>query len=91
FLLIRFNRSYLKQYDWKNLNHLECLLNNATNITGNIVTTQSDRVVVKSLMNTILLCMDKTDLFSEELKSYLINALLVVVAKSISGYQLEDL
>ncbi|HCZ8394158.1 TPA: helix-turn-helix transcriptional regulator [Elizabethkingia anophelis] len=91
FLLIRFNRSYLKQYDWKNLNHLECLLNNATNITGNIVTTQSDRVVVKSLMNTILLCMDKTDLFSEELKSYLINALLVVVAKSISGYQLDSL
>lgn len=91
FLLIRFNRSYLKQYKWKNLNHLECLLNNASNITGNIVTTQSESVVVKSLMNTILECLDKMDLFSKELKSYLINALLVVVAKSISCYQLESI
>lgn len=91
FLLIRFNRSYLKQYDWKNLNHLECLLNNATNITGNILKDQSDKVIVKSIIGTILQSIAKSDLFSEELKKYLINALLVVVARSISCYQLEGL
>jgi len=91
FLLIRFNRSYLNGYDWKNLNHLECLLNNATNITGNILRHQSDKIIVKSLIGTILQSIDKSDLFNEELRNYLINALLVVVARSISGYQLADL
>lgn len=91
FLLIRFNRSYLNEYDWKNLNHLECLLNNATNINGNILTVRSDKVIVKSLIETILQSIDKSDLFNEELKNYLINALLVVVARSISCYQLTDL
>jgi len=91
FLLIRFNNSYLKNYQWRNLNHLECLLNNASHINGNVLRAVSDKFIVKSLMESILKCLNKNDLFNEELKSYLLNALLVVVARSISFYQLEGL
>ena len=91
FLLIRFNRSYLKNYQWNNLNHLECLLNNAKNISVNILTVDPDKIIVKNLMASILQSISKEGLFNEELKSYLINALLVVVARRISCYQLEEL
>lgn len=91
FMLIRFNYSYLKCYEWKEINHLEYLLNNGTNITGSVLNSQSDKLIIRSLVNAILESYTKTDLFSEKLKYNLINALLVVVAKNISKYQLEGL
>lgn len=91
FLLIRFNTSYLKNYRWNNLNHLECLLHNATHITGNILMADADQRIVKSIMDAILQSSEKNDLFNAELKNHLINALLVVVARSISCYQAERL
>lgn len=91
FLLIRFNRSFLENYEWNSLNHLECLLYNAKNIGGNTLTVDPDKSIVKNLMTSILQSISKEGLYNEELKSYLINALLVIVARRISCYQLEAL
>lgn len=87
FLLIRLNYVYLNEYRWKDIDHLECLLGNASNLNGNILNLQSDRVLVKSITDSILNGINFPDIFNQELTSHLINSLLVVVARNLSKYQ----
>lgn len=91
FLLIRFNYVYLNEYRWKNIDHLECLLGNARNMNSNIIDLQSDRVLVKSITESILNGIKFPDIFNEELTTHLINSLLVVVARNLSKYQSEGI
>jgi AraC-like DNA-binding protein len=54
FLLIRFNKSYIKEFQWKSLDHMEVLLYHATHLSGCILRCKSDEWLVRSIVGSIL-------------------------------------
>src|SRR5690606_31468189 len=64
---------------------------NARNMNSNILNLQPDRVLVKSITESILNGIKFPDIFNEELTRHLINSLLVIVARNLSKYQCEGI
>lgn len=84
FLIIDFDKSYINEYQWKSIDHIECLLYYASHLAGSILQETADIRMVQSLMQSLLEAVKGEDLYSEDLKRHLVNALLVIAARNIS-------
>lgn len=84
FLLIRFNSSYVKEYRWKSIDHIECLLYYATHLSGCVMRCQSDAVLVQQIIDSLLHGLNHNGLYDEDLTTHFINALIVIVARNIA-------
>ncbi|PTS96036.1 AraC family transcriptional regulator [Pedobacter sp. HMWF019] len=84
FLLIRFNSSYIQEYQWKNIHHMECLLYYATHLSGCVIHDKADGVLVKQIVESILDGINSSNLYYEDLNLHFINALIVIAARNIS-------
>ncbi|HXO76300.1 MAG TPA: AraC family transcriptional regulator [Puia sp.] len=84
FLLIRFNKAYIREYQWKSIDHIEVLLYHATHLSGCILKCKSDETLVRSIVATILHEMDHSGLYNEDLTRHFVNSLIVIAARNIA-------
>jgi AraC-like DNA-binding protein len=84
FLLIRFNKTYIKEYQWKSIDHLEVLLYHATHLSGCILRCKSDEWLVRSIVGSMLHEMDHGSLYNEDLTRHFVNSLIVIAARNIA-------
>ncbi|MGO4294353.1 helix-turn-helix domain-containing protein [Chitinophaga sp. RAB17] len=84
FLLIRFSSSYVKEYKWQSIDHIECLLHYATHLSGCILRCQCDAVLVKAIVESLRSGIDHKDIYDEDLTRHFVNALIVIAARNIS-------
>ncbi|WP_413511712.1 helix-turn-helix domain-containing protein [Myroides odoratus] len=91
FLLIRFNKEYIKDYKWKSIDHIECLLHNASHVSGCIIENENDKPLVKSIIESILYTIRNKDLYNTDLNLHFINALIVIAARNISKFKPRDI
>lgn len=84
FLLIRFNKGYLKEYKWKTIDHIECLLHYANHLSGCIIRCENDAFLVRSIAVSILHGLNNDDIYNEDLLLNFVNALLVIAARNIA-------
>lgn len=87
FLQIRFQSQYIKEYRWRNIAYLECLLYYSSHMMGCIMKSPSDGVQVRRIAESLLQNIEENDLFNEELMTHYVNALIVIAARNI--YQIK--
>lgn len=84
FLLIRFTSAYVKEYSWKSIDHIECLLYYSTHLSGCILHSESDQMHVKAIVTSLLYEINNDDVYNKDLIIHFINALIVITARNIS-------
>jgi AraC-like DNA-binding protein len=84
FLLIRFTSAYVKEYSWKSIDHIECLLYYSTHLSGCILHSESDQMHVKAIVSSLLYEINNDDVYNKDLIIHFINALIVITARNIS-------
>lgn len=91
FLLVRFNSSYVKEYRWKSIDHMECLLYYASHLSGCILRNESDGFLVKAIAEAILHDRAYGNIYNEDLTMHFVNALIVIAARNLAGIRPEGL
>ncbi|MBN9380342.1 MAG: helix-turn-helix domain-containing protein [Chitinophagaceae bacterium] len=91
FLHIRFQSQYIKEYRWKNIAYLECLLYYSSHLMGCIMRSDSDGTQVRRIVESLLQSIEENDLFNEELMTHYVNALIVIAARNISKIKPEHI
>ena len=84
FLLIRFNRSYIREFQWKSIDHIEVLLYYASHLSGCILKCESDKILVRSIVSSMLHEMNNGGLYNEDLTRHFANSLIVIAARNIA-------
>ncbi|WP_312400279.1 AraC family ligand binding domain-containing protein, partial [Sphingobacterium sp.] len=84
FMVIRFAPSYVKSYSWQSIDHIECLLYYASHFSGSILTNETDRLMVHTLMKNLQQTTVLNSIYSEDLTRHLVNAIIVIAARNIS-------
>jgi len=83
FLLIRFKREYIKAYQRKSIDHLESLLYYSTHLSGCVINSEVDGLLVNSIIDSIRMGLTNSNIYNEELLTHFINALIVIAARNI--------
>lgn len=93
FFFIRFNNSYIQSQSKQSelVQQLEMILRNAANDPGCIIKNQSDKLVLKPMMEALIREHNGNDLFHKELITSYIRTLLTIVARNISQYMPESI
>lgn len=84
FLFVKFSERYIREYNWNNINCIECLLYHASHLSGCILGNKPDEFLVKSIVDSLLHGMKHNDLYNEDLTLHYVNALIVIAARNIS-------
>ncbi|KQC00941.1 AraC family transcriptional regulator [Pedobacter sp. Hv1] len=84
FLFVKFNERYIREYKWKNINCIECLLYHSSHLMGCILKNKADVVLVNSIIDSLLHIMQHNDVYNEDLTLHYVNALIVIAARNIS-------
>lgn len=85
FLLIRFYTSHIKEYRWRSIDHMECLLYNASHLSGCILRNVADYPLVESLVSSILHSIQHGGIYNEDLMRHFVDALIVIAARNIAS------
>lgn len=88
FFFLRFNDIYIKESGlWReNVAQLEYILQNVSHKPGCILKNQSDKMLVKPMVEALLRELENRDLYNKELVEHLVNTMIVVVARNIAKY-----
>lgn len=84
FLFVKFTERYVREYKWKNINCIECLLYHSSHLLGCILRNKSDVFLVSSIVDSLLHVMRHNDVYNEDLTLHYVNALIVIAARNIS-------
>ncbi len=86
FLFIRFNDVYINSeiISTSQLKRLEFILENANHKSGCLLRNKADKILVRSLAETITNELSSCDLFHNELIIQLVSTLIIIVARNIS-------
>ncbi|MBP1838160.1 helix-turn-helix domain-containing protein [Formosa algae] len=84
FLIMKVHVSYVRDYRWKTIDYLEELLFSSSQISGTIVTNNSDKVLIKHIAASLILSLKEQKLYHQDLNLHYINALTVIAARNIS-------
>jgi AraC-like DNA-binding protein len=91
FLLVRFYTSYIKEYRWRSIDHMECILYYASHLSGCILHNTSDFSLVESLVGAILHGIKHEGIYNEDLTINFVNALIVIAARNIAAIKPEGI
>jgi len=91
FLLIRFKSEYVKAYQWKSMDHLESLLYYSTHLSGCVINSEADGLLVNSIIDSIRMGLSNSNIYDEELLMHFINALIVIAARNIIKIKPENI
>lgn len=84
FMVVRFGESYIREYQWKSIDHIECLLYYASHLPGSVLTNRDDKQAVGSLMKHLQHTVETNNLYHEDLERHLVNAIIVIAARNIA-------
>lgn len=84
FLFVKFSERYVREYKWKSINCIECLLYHSSHLLGCILKNKSDVFLVSSIIDSLLHVMKHNDVYNEDLTLHYVNALIVIAARNIS-------
>jgi AraC-type DNA-binding domain-containing proteins len=83
FLMVRFSSSYIRAFEWKKMNQMECILYYARHFSGCIMKLPADNVLVQAITKSLLHSLDHPDLYQEDIIKHFVNALIVIAARNI--------
>lgn len=88
FFFLRFNNIYLKKngLQMENIQRLEFILQNANHKPGCILKNQSDKSLIRPMVEAIIREAVNRDLYDNEITQQLVNTMIVVVARNIAKY-----
>ena len=88
FFFLRFTDIYIKNSGFSSnyIGQLEFILQNANHQPGCILKNQSDKLLVRAMVEAIILEEENRDVYNQELVAQLVNTLIVVVARNIAKY-----
>ncbi|EJL68557.1 AraC family transcriptional regulator [Chryseobacterium populi] len=88
FFFLRFSNIYLKNngISKENIQRLEFILQNANHRPGCILKNQSDKALVRPVIEALIREAVNKDIYHSEITEQLINTLIVVVARNIAKY-----
>ncbi|PVH26776.1 AraC family transcriptional regulator [Sphingobacterium corticibacter] len=84
FMVVRFGERYVREYQWKSIDHIECLLYYASHLSGSVLANKEDKEVVASLMANLRKTKEQEMAYSEDLIRHLVNAIIVIAARNIA-------
>jgi len=84
FMVVRFGESYIREYKWKSIDHIECLLYYASHLSGSVLVKNDDKQMVGLLMQNLKQAADYNAIYSEDLVRHLVNAVIVIAARNIA-------
>ncbi len=92
FFFLRFNNIYLKRngLQMENIQRLEFILQNANHKPGCILKNQSDKSLVRPVVEAMIREAVNRDLYDSEITQQLVNTMIVVVARNIAKYLPEN-
>lgn len=87
FLLVKFNNSYIhdKELGIGNIQRMEYVLSNAKNKTGCVLYNMSDKLLVKTIAESMIRESINKDLYSKDMVQQLMNTLILIVARNIAS------
>ena len=91
FMVVRFGENYIREYQWKSIDHIECLLYYASHLSGSLLVTNDDKQMVHSLMLHLQQTIDHTSVYAEDLIRHLVNAVIVIAARNIAAVKPKNL
>lgn len=91
FMVIRFGESYVKEYQWKSIDHIECLLYYASHLSASVLVHEEDKRLVAQLMQTLQEVLKVELMYKEDLIRPMVNAILVIAARNIARIQVKPL
>lgn len=84
FLFIKFSERYIREYKWKGINCIECLLYHSSHLSGCILKNETDQFLVKAAVDSLLHIRNNNDAYNEDLTLHYVNALIVISARNIA-------
>ncbi len=84
FMVVRFGESYIREYKWKSIDHIECLLYYASHLSGSVLINNDDKQMVALLMQNLRQATAYQTMYSEDLINHLVNAIIVIAARNIA-------
>lgn len=84
FMAIRFGQDYIKEYQWKSIDHIECLLYYASHLSGSVLVDEDDKQLVGLLVESLKQTIKQNSLYNEDLKRNLVNAMMVIASRNIA-------
>jgi AraC-like DNA-binding protein len=93
FFFLRFNDIYIKSkpLQTENIRHLEFILQNANHKPGCVLKNQTDKNLIKPVVEALIREAVNKDLYDKEITQQLVNTLIVVVARNIAKYLPEGI
>jgi AraC-like DNA-binding protein len=85
FLLVRFYTNYVKEYQWRSVDHMECLLYHASHLSGCILRNKADYPLARALAFSIQYGIQHEGIYNEDLIVNYVNALIVIAARNIAA------
>lgn len=84
FMVIRFGEGYVREYQWKSIDHIECLLYYASHLSGSVIVHHDDGKMVGLLVENLKQTTEHEAMYSEDLIRHLVNAVIVIAARNMA-------
>lgn len=84
FMVIRFGENYIKEYQWKSIDHIECLLYYASHLSGSVLVNSEDQKMMSLLIQNLQQAIEHESIYNEDLTRHLVNAIIVIAARNIA-------
>lgn len=91
FLVVRFGENYIREYQWKSIDHIECLLYYASHLSGSVLINNDDKKMTGLLMQNLQQAIEHQSVYNEDLIRHLVNAVLVLAARNIAVIKPENI
>ncbi|WP_315821876.1 AraC family transcriptional regulator [Paraflavitalea speifideaquila] len=86
-MLIRFTSTYIKDYRWKSIDHVECLLHHVTQLSDCIMKGETEKFLAKRIVDSLLHTINNHVEYDEDLTIHFVNALIVIAASNILKFK----
>ncbi|WP_333662671.1 AraC family transcriptional regulator [Chishuiella changwenlii] len=84
FMVMRFGENYIREYQWKSIDHIECLLYYASDLSGSLLVNEQDKKIVESLIQNLQQSVEYVGMYTEDLIRHLVNSILVIAARNLA-------
>ncbi|WP_347216922.1 AraC family transcriptional regulator [Chryseobacterium sp.] len=84
FMVIRFGENYIKEYQWKSIDHIECLLYYASHLSGSVLVNNDDKKMMSLLIQNLQQAIEHESIYNEDLTRHLVNAIIVIAARNLA-------
>ncbi|MBN9297656.1 MAG: helix-turn-helix transcriptional regulator [Filimonas sp.] len=84
FLLVKFDRNYVREFNWKTVNCIECVLYHATHLSSCVLKNSSDIPLAHSIVQALLHETRNKDKYSDDLITHFVNALITIISRNLT-------